>query len=371
MRSGKGGSQPAAPDPSATVAAQGAANKETAIAQARLNQVDEYTPYGSSVYEDLGEEIDGVQRFKRTTTLDPAQQAIVDQQTGMTQDLNTLASDQIGRVETALADDFTYDGMPAAPTSDSAARQQTIDSLYSQFSSRLDPRFEQEKRAMETQMANQGISLGSDAWNESMDNFNRGRNDAYTSAMNQAVASGGAEQSRIFGLQSSARERAIQEAAYLRNLPLNEASALMGAGAGVTTPSFSPTPQTAIAGVDVAGPTALQYSGQMNAYNQNAAAGNAAMGGLFGLGGSVAGGYAGSAAGSAQIAAMFSDRRVKKDIRKVGKLNNGLPVYAFKYIWGGPDQIGLMAQDVEQVNPAAVGQVNGVKTVDYAEAVNG
>ena len=35
---------PAAPDPYATAAAQGAMNKETAETQARLNRVDEYTP---------------------------------------------------------------------------------------------------------------------------------------------------------------------------------------------------------------------------------------------------------------------------------------------------------------------------------------
>ena len=73
-------SPPPAPDPAATAAAQGAINKETAIAQARLNQVDEYTPYGSSIYEKTGNVTDGIDQMKRTTTLDPTQQAIVDKQ---------------------------------------------------------------------------------------------------------------------------------------------------------------------------------------------------------------------------------------------------------------------------------------------------
>jgi len=37
---------PVPPDPIKTAAAQAAVNKETAIAQAKLNMIDEYTPYG-------------------------------------------------------------------------------------------------------------------------------------------------------------------------------------------------------------------------------------------------------------------------------------------------------------------------------------
>lgn len=71
----------------------------------------------------------------------------------------------------------------------------------------------------------------------------------------------------------------------------------------------------------------------------------------------------------ASSAMMLSDIRAKTDISRVGTLDNGLPVYAYRYKSGGPMQIGLMAQDVERVNPAAVGEIAGVKHVNYAEAV--
>jgi hypothetical protein len=32
----------------------------------------------------------------------------------------------------------------------------------------------------------------------------------------------------------------------------------------------------------------------------------------------------------------------------------GLPLYAFRYIWGGPVRVGVMAQDVLKVRPEAV-----------------
>ena len=301
----RSGSAPAAPDPAATAAAQGAINKETAIAQAGLNQVDEYTPYGTSLYskvlDDEGDPVMGpgdIERTMRTTTLDPAQQAIVNQQTAISGDLNTLAGDQLGRVSTALDDPYSYDGLAAAPTADAAARQQTIDSLYDQYSSRLDPRFTREQTALETRLANQGFSVGDTAYTKAMESQGRTRNDAYTSAMNQAVGSGGAEQSRLFGLQGNARERAIQEYSAQRNAPLNETNALMS-GTQITNPTFSPTPQTGIGAADITGPTALAYQGQMNAANNATSTKNAAMGGLFGLAGAGAsayGTYAGMAA---------------------------------------------------------------------------
>jgi hypothetical protein len=65
-----------------------------------------------------------------------------------------------------------------------------------------------------------------------------------------------------------------------------------------------------------------------------------------------------------------SDIRLKTNVRRVGELDNGLPVYSYRYKAGGPHEIGLMAQDVEKVRPWAVGERNGFKTVDYAAAVN-
>ena len=242
--------------------------------------------------------------------------------------------------------------MPSAPTADAAARQQTIDSLYGQFTSRLDPRFQQDQTALETQLQNQGLSTGSEAYNQAMESFGRTKNDAYTSAQNQAVVGGGAEQSRLFGLQGNERERAIQEYSTQRNAPLNEVSALLGSGPGITNPTFSPTPQTGVAGSDI---TALTSANAQRAQQSS----DATMGGLYGLVGT----------GLSAAASYYSDRRVKKDIKKVGTLDNGLPVYAYEYVWGGGQHIGLIAQDVEKLHPGAVGEVNGIKTVNYAEAV--
>ena len=63
-----------------------------------------------------------------------------------------------------------------------------------------------------------------------------------------------------------------------------------------------------------------------------------------------------------------SDERVKDDVTPVGKLDNGLPVYTFRYKGDPITRLGLVAQDVEKVKPEAVREVGGVKTVNYALA---
>jgi hypothetical protein len=67
-------------------------------------------------------------------------------------------------------------------------------------------------------------------------------------------------------------------------------------------------------------------------------------------------------------AAQFSDRRLKTDIKKVGKTDDGLNVYTYKYIWGGPTQMGVMYDEVKQVKPNAVQtHESGFGMVNYGE----
>ena len=65
------------------------------------------------------------------------------------------------------------------------------------------------------------------------------------------------------------------------------------------------------------------------------------------------------------IGAMFSDERVKTDIKKVGKTDEGLNVYTYRYKWGGPPMMGVMAQEVEKKHPEAVMEFDGIKAVNY------
>ena len=63
---------------------------------------------------------------------------------------------------------------------------------------------------------------------------------------------------------------------------------------------------------------------------------------------------------------MMSDRRLKTDIKRVGTTDSGLPVYTYKYKGDNTTQMGVMAQDVEKVNPEAVAEFGGFKAVNYS-----
>lgn len=68
----------------------------------------------------------------------------------------------------------------------------------------------------------------------------------------------------------------------------------------------------------------------------------------------------------------LSDRRYKTNIVRIGTTSNGLPLYMFEYL-GDPQKrmnVGLMAQDVELVNPDAVTERDGIKIVDYGKALS-
>lgn len=90
---------------------------------------------------------------------------------------------------------------------------------------------------------------------------------------------------------------------------------------------------------------------------------NSGMGLLGALGGNFLGGAGGDLLADGAMM-MMSDENVKEDIVPVGELYDGTNVYHFKYKGDPKPQIGVMAQEVEKVNPTAVREIGGIKHVD-------
>jgi len=78
--------------------------------------------------------------------------------------------------------------------------QQATDALYKANTQYLDPQFAQNQAKMESQLANQGITRGSEAYNNAMLNFNNQKQQAYTDARNQAIGQGTAAAQGLFGM---------------------------------------------------------------------------------------------------------------------------------------------------------------------------
>lgn len=271
-----------------------------------------------------------IPQYSAYQNLSPAEQKIFDATEAAKANLGNIAKQQ-----SAFLQDYL--GHPADLSNEAVSQK-----LFDLGRKRLDPMFATQRDQMSADLANKGIMIGSKAYDTAQQQQGQNENDAF----NQLILNG--------------QNQAFQQAVAQRNQPINEITALLS-GSQVTNPNFVNPNMPTIPTTDYAGIVNQNYNQQLgladfqqrNAAQQNALLGNV-MGGLFGLG----------AAGI-----MRSDRRTKTDIRKVGKLDNGLDVYVFRYIEGGPTMMGLMAQEVEKANPDAVVEINDIKYVNYDKAV--
>jgi hypothetical protein len=268
-------SAPPPPDPVATSQAQSAANRETAIAQQQLNLIDQHTPQGSLTYAQRGTGPDGTPLYSATTSLSPQEQGIYNLERDVAARTGGVAQDLLGNARGALSKPVDLSSLGAIPQYDESARTQALARILA----RANPELDRQREAIESRLATQGITLGSEAYNSGVDEFNRARNDFTLGA----DVSAGNEAAQLFGLQMAGRQQGIQERLLPRNTTINELAALTG-GSQVQMPQFASTPQTGIGQTDVAGPQALAYQGQLANWNAGQQRNNAAMGGLFGLG---------------------------------------------------------------------------------------
>lgn len=104
----------------------------------------------------------------------------------------------------------------------------------------------------------------------------------------------------------------------------------------------------------------------LQGFNQNAlGAGNIiANAGQRNVGASKSGGGLGKAIGLGM--SLFSDRRLKTGITKIGQEPDGLGIYNYRYVWSDEPQTGVMADEVARLRPWALGPVvGGFATVNY------
>jgi hypothetical protein len=179
---------------------------------------------------------------------------------------------------------------------------------------------------------------------------------------NQASSQRFNQQLQNADLTNNARQEQINEATYLRNLPLNDIAALLGTSGGVSQPNFQPFAQVGVAAPDYMGATYQSNNIQQQQYQAAQAARSQAMGSIFGLAGAVGG------AAMSNPLIFASDRALKTNIVRVGKLANGLATYAYNYIGDTVRRFGVMAQDVLRISPDAVHIMpNGFMAVDYGK----
>jgi hypothetical protein len=159
-----------------------------------------------------------------------------------------------------------------------------------------------------------------------------------------------------YNAQNQGRNQYLTEQYALRGQPINEITALLS-GSQVSRPSFVTTPSQTIPTTDIAGLYKTNFNQQFQNYKQQSDLQQQTLGGIFGAAGRLGG-----------AAIMASDRRVKKDIHRIGTVFSAtqhpveeperkkLPIYEYSYKDdpASTRHVGPMAQDVEKIDPDAV-----------------
>ena len=418
---------PAPPDYAAAAQQTSAGNASQAQVAQYGSMTNQVTPYGtvsySPTYMGKTKEGDALNQWTQTVGLSPSEQIAFEQNNRINAQLGNVAESGVGYVQQALANPLqgqqysgninsTADQMVRnvnAPTLQGSVQdpnllnQQVQNALYQNSTQYLDPQFKQSGDQLANRLANQGITQGSEAYNNAMLNQSNAKQQAYESARNEAVSGGINAAQGMFGmnlqqgnfanqaaqaqygmgtqnaaLQNQAAQQAFQQALQsgsfqnltaqqkfaqaqaLQQNPLNMLNATrtgqqMQVAQMPQVGQSNPVALQSVAGPDMLGAAQAQGQYSMNTYNQQMAAYNAMMSGATSAAGTAAGAGIG----------MYSDRRLKKNIVRIGTHALGIGLYTWDYIWGQPFT-GVMADEVEKVMPEAVGtHPSGFKWVNY------
>ena len=332
-------SAPAAPDYRAAAQETAAGNLDAARAATAANRVNQVTPYGNLDYTISGQDPYGNPTWTATTSLSDVGQQLLNNQNQTSLGLGSTINSALGRVQSTMGQEFN----PNLPSTGFDPGQSYQDA----YMQRLAPQIQQGQEQLQQRLANQGIDIGSEAYDRAMQGQAQRENDLLLGATTQG-----------FGVGSQANQQAFNQEMTKYNMPLNTLSALRS-GSQVQNPSFVNSAQQATtSGADILGAAQMGYNAQMGDFNQKQAAQQNFNQGLMGLGG-------------AGIMA-FSDIRMKENIKQIDWLPNGLPIYSYEYksefkdIAGHGQFVGVMAQEVEMVRPEAViTNANGYKMVNY------
>lgn len=176
-------------------------------------------------------------------------------------------------------------------------------------------------------------------------------------AMNQAMTQQFGMNQQLANQQNQLRQQAIAEQMQRRGMSLNEMNALLS-GQQVGMPQMPNFVQSGRSETpDILGATQMGYDAALGAYNARQAGAGGMMGGLFSLGSA-------ALSNPATSAFMFSDRRLKRDLKRVGTHAIGVGIYDYTML--GFPQRGVIAQEVQKVRPDLVARhANGYLTVNY------
>lgn len=307
---------PKAPDYSALAKQQAELDRQTAIDITAMNRINQIDPYGQTTYsqtkpsdrftqaemDDLLRQYQGAQAsgnfaeeqrlynqingkgeyaytptYTQTTTLSPAQQALLEQQQGLQGQQNTRISELLSSFQTPTL---------GAQRQLKDANQNDIQNLlYGQITKQYDDRFAREEASQRAQLANQGFQMGSEGYQNTLSDFAKEKNSAYQDAATQAALSSYDQLNRERQLNQSEYGLLSSDDLGRYNTQMGYLSQLLGGVQGPTTPQYQPFAQaTPYESPDQLGAAQAGYQAKVG----NANAKNAQKGQTVGTVGTIA-----------------------------------------------------------------------------------
>ena len=349
---------PPAPDYRGAAIEQGAANLESARATARLSNPNTYTPYGTQLVSYDGD----IPTIRQTLT--PTAQKTLEAQQGVELSLANLGAKGANTASGVLDKPFSFGGPDVQTSLDlsNVAKMPVNAGMTGQeaIMSRLEPSLARQRTSTETNLINQGLRPGTEAYDNAIRSLGEQETDARTQAVLQGINLDIGANQQGFGQQleagkfgNTAQQQMLAQAIQGRQMPLNEITALMS-GSQIQNPQFGAYSGSTVQAAPIFAGTQAQGAFDANKYNQQVSQANAATAGLYSLGGAALGAPTGT----------FSDRRLKSNIVRLGTHPIGIGIYEYD-IFGGR-QIGVMAQELMEVMPDAVQEhPSGYLMVDY------
>jgi hypothetical protein len=275
MEGGKS-SAPSAPDPYTVADATTQTNNATAAYNKALNLNNYSNPFGSQTSTQTGTDpTTGAPIYSTSISASqPLQNLLNSSMSAASSGNNTLQSSLSG---------LSNLSSQISPTAAQDAATAGQNAAYASQTQYLDPQFSQEQSSLESQLANQGLTPGSQAYTNAMTNYNNAKQQAYSNAANQSILTGQQIGTQMLQNQLSTvgqEANLYGQQASLSQLPYSQLSSLASlvpGNTGTATSSSSPA--------NIAQAFQNQYQGELNAYNSSVQSANSTMSGLFGLGG--------------------------------------------------------------------------------------
>jgi hypothetical protein len=262
-------SAPPPPDYESAAKATAAGNLEAAKYGTVANRATQINPYGKVSWQRGATDYDP---WTQTTELSEVGQKQFDLQNDLQTKFGETANTGFDKVRGIFENpNIDQSLIPKAPINAGMTAQQAM-------MSRLQPTLDRNDDALRTRLANQGISLGSTAYNREQNLAGQNANDLYLQSAMQGI-----------GLDQNARKDALNEAYAAQSRPLDLINSLR-TGNQVQSPQFSNYAQQATTqGPDMLNAANMKYGAEMDAVNAQNEATSGLIGGIAGIGLGMAG----------------------------------------------------------------------------------